>query len=70
MKNGWLDPARRQFTVSRVAAVREVAPDRLNELADLERAHAEIYRDAAFSDAPEVQERLGRVLAASNFFAA
>lgn len=67
MKNGWLDRERRQFSVSRLAAVREVAPSRLDELTELERAHARIHRDAPFSDAPSVQERLSRLLAASNF---
>ena len=44
MRNGWLDPLRRQFTPNRVAAMRDVTPDRLEELQALQRAHAEVHR--------------------------
>jgi len=49
MRQGWLDPKRRQFTANRLAAVLDVAPDRLAELADLQRAHAQLYRDSPLS---------------------
>lgn len=58
MRNGWLDPQRRQFTAHRLATVREAAPGRLEELQELQRAHAEIYRGAPLTDAPEIVERL------------
>lgn len=58
MRQGWLDPQRRQFTQARIASVREAAPARLDELDEIQRAHAEIYRDAPLSDAPELFERL------------
>jgi hypothetical protein len=62
MRHGWLDPQRRQFTPHRLAAVRDVAPDRLEELQELQRAHAQIYRDAPLTDAPDLVARLERVL--------
>ena len=65
LRRGWLDPRRRQFTPHRLAAVREVAPDRLAELQELQRAHAEIYRGAPLTDAPEILERVQRVLETS-----
>lgn len=58
MRNGWLDPRRRQFTPHRLAAVRDAAPDRLEELQELQRAHAAIHRDAPLTDAPELMARL------------
>jgi RNA polymerase sigma factor (sigma-70 family) len=67
MKHGWLDPANRQFTDQRIAAVREVAPDRLAELGEIDRAHAEIYRDAPFCEPREGVSRLREILARSNF---
>ena len=65
MRQGWLDPKRRQFTANRLAAVRDAAPDRLEELQDLQRAHAEIHRSAPLSDAPEIWQRLRAALDAS-----
>lgn len=58
MRNGWLDPKRRQFTPERLAAVREVAPDRLDELQAMQRAHAELYRDTPLTDAPAIIARI------------
>lgn len=62
MRHGWLDPRRRQFTPHRLAAVRDAAPGRLEELDELQRAHAEIYRDAPLTDAPEILQRLRAAL--------
>jgi len=67
MRHGWLDPRRRQFTPHRLAAVRDAAPDRLDELDALQRAHAEIYRGAPLSDAPEVVSRLKAALMQSRW---
>jgi RNA polymerase sigma factor (sigma-70 family) len=63
MRHGWLDPRRRQFTPHRLAAVHAVAPGRLEELQALQRAHAEIYRGAPLTDAPEILQRLRTTLA-------
>jgi RNA polymerase sigma factor (sigma-70 family) len=67
MANGWLDPKKRQFTRDRIAAVREAAPDRLVELQGMERAHAELFRDAPLNDSPALAENVRAVLAASGF---
>lgn len=58
MRNGWLDPNRRQFTAERLAAVREAASDRLDELQAAQRAYAEVYRDTPLTDAPAILERI------------
>lgn len=65
MRNGWLDPDRRQFTTQRLAAVREVAPDRLDELQAAQQAYAEVYRDTPLTDAPAILERIRASFAAS-----
>lgn len=67
MQHGWLDPANRQFTAQRIAAVREVAPHRLAELDEIDRAHAEIYRGAPFCEPREGASRLREILSRSNF---
>lgn len=67
MRQGWLDPKRRQFTAERLAMVREVAPSRLSELQDLQLVHAELYRAAPISDSPEITARVRAALAASGF---
>jgi hypothetical protein len=67
MERGWLDPHRRQFTRERLGHVTEAAPERLHELQALERAHATIYREAPFSDAPDVAARMRAVLDSSQF---
>jgi RNA polymerase sigma factor (sigma-70 family) len=67
MERGWLDPQRRQFTRERLGRVTEVAPDRLHELQALERAHANIYREAPFNAAPDAAARMRSVLDSSHF---
>ncbi|ATC65569.1 RNA polymerase subunit sigma-70 [Nibricoccus aquaticus] len=67
MANGWLDPAKRQFTRERLAAVQDVTPHRLDELAEMERAHAEHYRSAPLSDGPDFSAKLRAVVARSGF---
>jgi RNA polymerase sigma factor (sigma-70 family) len=62
MRHGWLDPRRRQFTSDRLAAVRDAAPDRLDELQALQRAHAEVYRAAPLTEAPEIVDRIRATL--------
>lgn len=58
IRHGWLDPKRRQFTAARLAAVHEAAPHRLDELESMQRAHAELYRAAPLTNAPEILERI------------
>lgn len=58
MRNGWLDPNRRQFTPERLAAVRDAAPDRLDELQAAQRAYAELYRDTPLTNAPAILARI------------
>lgn len=58
MRNGWLDPDRRQFTTERLVAVREVASDRLDELQVAQRLYAEVYRDTPLTAAPAILERI------------
>jgi RNA polymerase sigma factor (sigma-70 family) len=65
MARGWLDPKTRRFTADRIAAVREVTPDRLAELQGMERAHAELFRAAPLNDAPTLAERMRAALATS-----
>ncbi len=67
MRHGWLDPHHRQFTADRLAAVREATPDRLAELQEIERAHAEIYRSAPLVASPDALQRLRAAITASNF---
>lgn len=65
MRNGWLDPNRRQFTSERLATVREAAPDRLEELDAAQRAYADVYRDTPLTNAPAILERIRASLTAS-----
>jgi RNA polymerase sigma factor (sigma-70 family) len=65
MRNGWLDPNRRQFTAERLAAVRDAASDRLDELQAAQRAYAEVYRDTPLTNAPAIIERIRASFAAS-----
>ncbi|HYD84995.1 MAG TPA: hypothetical protein VEA63_13115, partial [Opitutus sp.] len=58
MRNGWLDPKRRQFTAERLASVREAAAGRLEELQAAQRAYADVYRDTPLTDAPAILERI------------
>jgi hypothetical protein len=58
MQAGYVDPDRMEFTRGRLASVEDVAPHRLNELATLDRKHAELFRDHAFLAAPDLASRL------------
>lgn len=62
MRNGWLDPKRRQFTAERLASVRDLAAGRLEELQAAQRAYAEVYRDTPLSNATAILERIRRGL--------
>ncbi|HVW19917.1 MAG TPA: RNA polymerase sigma factor [Opitutaceae bacterium] len=67
MRRGWLDPRRRQFTGGRLAAVREAAPGRLDELQGLQRVAAEAYRDTPLCQPPDAVRRLRELVRGSSF---
>jgi len=67
MRNGWLDPNNRQFSKDRIAAIKDLAPDRLNELQDLDRKHAELYRMQPFLAGADLAKRLREILSQSGF---
>lgn len=66
-KNGWLDPGNLQFSKDRVATVRDVAPDRLDELQEIDRRHAELYRTQPFLAGPDLAIRIRGILETSGF---
>ncbi len=67
MRNGWLDANNLQFSKDRIAAVKEVAPGRLDELQLLDRQHAEFHRRQPFLAGPDLAQRLREVLSQSGF---
>lgn len=67
MERGWLDPQRRQFTADRLASVAEVAPSRLEELQEIDRAHATLYRDTPLVAPPDVAGQLRAIVERSGF---
>ena len=50
---GIVNPDRPQFVIDRITEVRRVAPDRFHELQELERLHAEVFRDQPLLAAPD-----------------
>ncbi len=66
-RNGWLDPNHRQFSKDRVAAVKELASGRLDELESLDRQHAELYRGQPFLAGPDLAGKLREILSQSGF---
>lgn len=67
MRNGWLDAHNLQFSKDRIAAVHDVAADRLDELQALERQHAELYRLQPFLAGPDLAQKLRAILQQSGF---
>lgn len=67
MRNGWLDAHQLQFSKDRIAAVRDVAADRLDELQALDRQHAELYRLQPFLAGPDLAQKLRDILQQSGF---
>jgi RNA polymerase sigma factor (sigma-70 family) len=67
MRNGWLDPNNRQFSKDRIASIEGMAPNRLDELQDLDRQHATLYRNQPFLAGPDLAGRLGEILSQSGF---
>lgn len=62
MEQGFVDPNRMQFTKGRMAQVRAVASDRLQELQALDRRHAQIFREHPFLPVPDQVARLRGIL--------
>ena len=67
MRNGWLDANHLQFSKDRLAAVKDVAADRLDELQSLDRQHAEFYRMQPFLAGPDLAQKLREILSQSGF---
>lgn len=67
MRNGWLDPNNRQFSKDRIVSIQQMAPNRLDELQDLDRQHATLYRNQPFLAGPDLAGRLGEILSQSGF---
>jgi RNA polymerase sigma factor (sigma-70 family) len=67
MRNGWLDANNLQFFKDRVATVKDVAADRLDELQSLDRKHAEIYRMQPFLAGQHLAQKLREILSQSGF---
>jgi RNA polymerase sigma factor (sigma-70 family) len=67
MRHGWLDPDHLQFSKDRIADVKDVAADRLDELQSLDRQHAEIYRQQPFLAGPDLAAKLREALSQSSF---
>lgn len=67
MRNGWLDARNLQFSKDRIAAVRDVAADRLDELQFLDRQHAELHRLQPFLAGPDLAQKLREILQQSGF---
>jgi len=67
MRNGWLDATNLQFSKDRIATLKEVAADRLDELQSLDRKHAELYRMQPFLAGPDLAQKLREILSQSGF---
>lgn len=67
MRNGWLDARNLQFSKDRIAVVRDVAEERLDELEAIDRQHAELYRMQPFLAGPDLAQKLRKILTESGF---
>lgn len=67
MKNGWLDPVDRQFSKDRVEGVKAEAPALLGELGDMDRRHAQLFREAPRLAGPDLASRLRDLFVGSRF---
>jgi hypothetical protein len=59
---GWVDPDNLQFVGPRLVQIRSVAHERVHELAELDRRHAEVFRDQPFATAADEAASLRRLL--------
>jgi len=62
MKNGWLDANKLKFSKDRIARMKDVAGDRLDELQAMDRQHAEIYRMQPFLAGPDLHTKILQLL--------
>lgn len=67
MRNGWLDANNLQFSKDRIATMKDVAADRLDELQSLDRKHAELYQMQPFLAGPDLAQELRQILSQSGF---
>ena len=67
MREGWLDPANIQFSGDRIASVQQQAAVQLDELQDMDRQHAELYRTQPMLRGPDLASRLRGILSRSGF---
>lgn len=67
MKNGWLDANKLEFSKDRIATMKDVAADRLDELQAMDRQHAEIYRMQPLLAGPDLATKLREILSQSGF---
>src|SRR5260370_31871048 len=56
-----------QHTKGRLATINEIAPHRLNELQELDRKHAELFRDHGFLAPPDLAAKLRELISRSGF---
>ncbi len=66
-RNGWLDAKNLQFSKDRIASVKDITADRLDELQSLDRQHAEFYRMQPFLAGPDLAQTLREILLQSGF---
>lgn len=64
---GFVDPHRLQFTPKRLAAVHELAPQRIDDLSALDQAHARMFRENAFVESPDYATRLRTLIEQAGF---
>jgi len=62
IERGWVRPDRLQFVDTRLIQVQRVAPDRTGELHDLERRHAQIFREESLLAPREEALKLRKLL--------
>jgi DNA-directed RNA polymerase specialized sigma24 family protein len=62
MKAGYVDPGRMQFTKDRLAQVNQIAPDRLDELQELDRQHAQLFCEHGFLAPPDLAAKLRELI--------
>jgi len=67
MREGWLNPSNLQFSRDRITSVEQEAAVQLDELQDLDRQHAELYRKQPMLAGPDLAGRLHDILARSGF---
>ncbi len=63
IERGWVDPERLVFAGEHLVALRRLAPSRTRELDDLDRRHAEVFRDHPFLAPADEAKVVQRILA-------